>query len=74
MFHFKTVKSNSTYAYAFMLIIGRILEENPRFNYDPKNWKSTDYILNYEDGCPLNKICVTVIIFKLLYFIKVERN
>lgn len=66
MFHFKTVwcpfnltahdKSLCVYAHNW-----QDFRRKPSiYHYDPipcQNWKSTDYILNYEDGCPLQEQC-----------------
>lgn len=66
MFFFKTVlcpfnltqhdKAQCVYAHNWQ----DFRRKPSQFNYDPQscpNWKSTDYILNYQDGCPLGFDC-----------------
>lgn len=66
MFHFKTVwcPFNLTQHDKALCVYAHNWQDYRRkpqsFQYDPlpcSNWKSTDFIVNYEDGCPLKEKC-----------------
>ena len=66
MFHFKTVwcPFNLTQHDKALCVYAHNWQDYRRkpniYSYDPapcSNWKSTDFILNYEDGCPYKEKC-----------------